>query len=110
MTVPQTRETPGHTGQAPGGSSEVIAATITTVTDLADITRVRAYAAPPCRRRSLWLVVVLACTHCGNDHAHRVGDAVALLGGRIDRTCPATGQPYRLEPVRRRTGPGGVAQ
>jgi hypothetical protein len=99
--MPQTQRTPGA-GQASGGSSRVIAATELSIRPTDDIPRVRAYAAPPCPGRGLWLVVVLTCSHCGTAHSHRVGDHSRLLSGDIDKACPATGLWYRLAPVQRR--------
>lgn len=95
----QTRQSPGVGSRA---SSELTAASTTTVTDLPDVPHARAYAAPPCRGRSLWLVVVLTCPHCGTSHSHRVGEVARLLSNRIAKCCPVTGLPYRLGPVQRR--------
>lgn len=67
-----------------------------------DVPHARAYAGPPCRGRSLWLVMVLSCPHCGTAHVHRVGEASRLLAARVIRECPVTGRPYRLGPVQRR--------
>lgn len=95
----QTRNRPGV---APEAASKVIAATTSSVTDLADLPHARAYAAPPCRGRSLWLVVVLTCPRCGTAHAHRVGEIARLFSHRVDKACPVTGSWYRLGPVQRR--------
>lgn len=62
----------------------------------------RAYAGPPCCGRRLALVAVLTCPRCGAMHHHRAGDLRALLAGKVARTCPTTGQRYRLHPVQRR--------
>lgn len=62
----------------------------------------RAWAAPPCRRRGMWLVFVATCIHCGGGHSHRVGNAGALLAGKVVRSCPVAGDEYRLSPVHRR--------
>jgi hypothetical protein len=68
----------------------------------ASIPTARAYAGPPCRGRSLWLVVVLTCPRCGTAHTHRVGEAARLLSHRVEKCCPVTGQWYLLGPVQRR--------
>ncbi|GGR78500.1 hypothetical protein GCM10010169_23340 [Micromonospora fulviviridis] len=97
--MPQTRKGPGVGSRA---SSELIAASTTSVADLLELPHARAYAAPPCRGRSLWLVVVLTCPHCGTSHSHRVGEVGRLLSNRITKCCPVTGLWYRLGPVQRR--------
>jgi hypothetical protein len=61
----------------------------------------RANAGPPVRGRSLWAITVLACPCCGGLHQHRGGDVTMLLRGRLVRTCPTSGERYRLSPVRR---------
>lgn len=61
----------------------------------------RANAGPPVRGRGLWAITVLTCPCCGALHQHRAGDPSALLRGRVVRSCPATGERYRLAPVRR---------
>lgn len=52
-------------------------------------------AGAPCRRRSLWLVVVPRCPHCTGMHSHRSGSH-ALFAGTAERVCPQTGRPYLL--------------
>jgi hypothetical protein len=79
-----------------------MSATTSSVTDLLDLPHARAYAGPPCRGRSLWLVVVLTCPRCGTAHAHRVGETARLFSHRVDKCCPVTGLWYRLGPVQRR--------
>lgn len=62
----------------------------------------RAYIAPPCPGRSLWLVVVLTCPLCRTAHTHRVRDADLLMAGRVVRFCPTVGKLYRIAAVQRR--------
>lgn len=71
------------------------------VRDRVTLPAARANAGPPVRGRGMWAITVLACTCCGAMHQHRAGDPSALLHGRTVRTCPATGERYRLAPVRR---------
>lgn len=97
--MPRMRKGPGVGSRA---SSELIAASSTSVADLPELPHARAYAAPPCRGRSLWLVMVLTCPRCGTAHAHRVGETARLFSRRVDKACPVTGLWYRLGPVQRR--------
>lgn len=95
----QTRKRPATTR---GASYKTIAAVDSMLPAANDLPHARAYAAPPCPRRSLWLVVVLTCPWCGTAHQHRAGEAARLLSGRLVKTCPVVGQLYRLAPVHRR--------
>lgn len=94
-----TRKGPGVGSRA---SSKLMSASTNSVIALPDFPHARAYAAPPCRGRSLWLVVVLTCPHCGTCHSHRVGEVARLLSNRVRKACPVTGHWYRLGPVQRR--------
>lgn len=88
-------EDPGHLA--------VMAATGASIADPLDGLRaVRVYAGPPVPGRQLWAVTVLSCPWCRAMHQHRVGEAARLLSGRVRRTCPVWGRPYRLRPVQRR--------
>jgi hypothetical protein len=57
------------------------------------------YVAPPCGRRNQATVMVLRCPVCAAGHTHRTHDLVAVLNGETWRTCPVTGERYRLAPV-----------
>lgn len=91
----QKRRSPGAES---GASTKQLADNSTTSVNLP---AARANAGPPCRGRSLWAVTVLSCPCCGGMHQHRAGESSGLLSGRVVRACPATGERYRLAPVRR---------
>lgn len=93
------RGRPAGNGAAQVTAGEVVP---TSVANRPDVPHARAYAGPPCRGRSLWLVMVLSCPHCGTAHVHRVGEAARLLAARVVRECPVTGRAYQLAPVQRR--------
>ena len=71
------------------------------VSRLNDFPASRAHAMPPVPGRTLWIVAVLTCVHCGGGHTHRSGDESMILSGKLLRRCPTTGQIYRCGPVRR---------
>lgn len=55
-----------------------------------------AHVSAPCRGRTRWLAVVLACAYCEGAHVHLAVDGDRLHAGELTRRCPATGREYRL--------------